>query len=414
MARKKLPDKRIFNKLKRPKLLRQEISGGETVAGVLLLVAIVGMSFWLHAQRDEYDPGERDIDTAVLVAQSVEDDLYKVPLKRWRDPSLGAGSAAPVDLGPLDPSLLAGGWRSTSTPHIFDDDTLYEKINGQAEQYRKFGFEKLTVIELANPGAGRTLDVFLYDQGTFEGCLGVYEEQRGGRPVVESDGVYYTKNPLGAIGMSGRIFFHAIGDTPDPTIDFITERVVKAIGDFVGTTAPGIARSEFIILNRGLGAPFEDIAYQPTNVFQYRFCRNFWFARIDDAENARLFVHAAGSAAAARELFEKLTGELLQDYSAVESEAPGVMLKHDFLKTFFGLRCQGEYVFGVEKHPRLPGAILALDRLQGVLEAGGPATGSSGESNGETSTVEPPRSEESDSEYDGDDGAYDETEEGGW
>ena len=203
---------KVLNQLGRPKLLRKEIPTGEAATGVLLLLLILGMTLWLRAQRTNYDPGERDIDIALLVAQSVEDKLYRQPLKRWRDPSLGELGGAPESLGPFDPSLLEGGWRSASTPQAFVPDTLYEKINGQADQYMKFGFQKLTVIELERPSTGRLLDVFLYDQGTFEGSLGVYQEQRGGRATEQFEGVHYTPNAIGAIGMSGRVFFQIIGD----------------------------------------------------------------------------------------------------------------------------------------------------------------------------------------------------------
>ena len=137
---------KVLNNLGRPKLLRKEISSAEAWVGVLLLISIVGMGVWLRGQRTNFDPGERDIDTALLVKQSVEDNLYRTPLKRWRDPSLGGGEAAPVDVGPFSPSILAGGWTSPSTPKVFVPDNLYEKINGQAEQYLKFGFEDLTVV----------------------------------------------------------------------------------------------------------------------------------------------------------------------------------------------------------------------------------------------------------------------------
>ncbi|MFQ5653617.1 MAG: DUF6599 family protein, partial [Planctomycetota bacterium] len=279
--------------------------------GALLLLVILGMILWLRAQRTNYDPGERDIETALLVAQSVEDNLYKAPLKRWRDPSLGDAGAAPVDLGPFDSSLLAGGWRSASSPLTFDPDTLYEKINGQAEQYLKFGFEKLTVIELEHPGEGRTLDVFLYDQGTFEGSLGIYAEQRGDKPVSEHGSVRYTPNALGAIGMSGRLFFQATGDAPEASIEAMTRRVLRGLAKLGAEDAPP---PEFETLNRGLGVPFERIGYQPSNVFQYRFAQRFWFARLESAASARIFVHAAESPVAARELFDKLCTELLEDY----------------------------------------------------------------------------------------------------
>lgn len=357
---------KVFNRLGRPRLLRKDISSTETVVGLVLLLTISGMIYWLVEQRDNYDPGERDIDIALLVAQSVEDNLYKTPLKRWRDPSLADVGAVPVALGPFDSSLLEGGWRSVSTPQTFEVDTLYEKINGQADQYVKFGFQKLTVIELEHRGTGRFLDLFLYDQGTFEGSLGVYQEQRGGRVTEQLEGVHYTPNTIGAIGMSGRIFFHIIADAPDKAVEVMTRRVVMALATLGQQGAPPTG---FEILNSGLGVPFEQIGYQPSNVFQYRFAQHFWFGNLEGTEDARIFVHTARSPSDARQLYDKLLAELVEDYDALESASSHTILQHRFLKTYFGLRHEGISVFGVEKHTQADAVADALLLLKGTLAA---------------------------------------------
>lgn len=362
---------KIFNRLGRPRLLRKEISIIETGVGVLLLLVILGMTYWLVEQRTNYDPGERDIDTALLVAQSVEDNLYKTPLKRWRDPSLADQTAAPVGLGPFDPSLLNDGWRSVSTPQTFEADTLYEKINGQADQYVKFGFQKLTVIELEHPPAGRLLDVYLYDQGTFEGSLGVYQEQRGGRATEQFEGVHYTPNAIGAIGMSGRIFFHIIADAPDRSIETMTRRVVMALARLGQQGAPPAG---FETLNSALEIPFSNIGYQPTNVFQYRFAQNFWFGDLEGTDDVRIFIHTAISPNDARQLYDKLLAELSEDYEVIESAPTHALLKHNFLKTYFALMYEDASVFGVEKHPEAEAASAVLKRLQIRLSGEGAAT----------------------------------------
>lgn len=355
---------KIFNQLKRPKLLRKGISAGETLVGVFLLVVIFGMSFWLGAQRDNYDPSERDIDTALLIKQSVEDNLYRIPLKRWRDPSLGGISEAPVPLGPFPASVLEGGWAAVSSPQNFDADTLFEKINGQADQYLKFGFEELTVIPIENPDNGRFLDFFLYDQGSFKGSLGVYQEQRGNRDVISVQGVHYTPSPLGAIGMCGRYFFHATGDAPDPLIESMAIRFIDAVRRLDQRSPPP---PEFLLLNLGMGLSFQEIAFQPSNVFQYRFASDFWFGKMPDTENARVFLHGAKSPDAARELHDRLHSELLEDYDPLDSQSPGLLLQHRFLKTHFALKQHQNYLLGVERHPERQEAIDLLERLLSVL-----------------------------------------------
>lgn len=351
----------VLNNLGRPKLLRKEIPAGEALVGAGLLLCLAGMGVWLKEQRTNYDPGERDIDTALLVEQSVEDNLYRIPLKRWRDPSLGGDEAAPLDVGPFSTDILVGGWTSPSTPKTFVPDTLYEKINGQAEQYLKFGFEDLTVIEFEHPEVGCAVDVFLYDQGSFEGSLGVYGNQRGQRDVAVLEEVRYSPHAMGAIGMCGEIFFHVTGDSAVPAVEEMTQRVVSALAKSSGEDLipPGFRR-----LNEDLGVPFAQIAYQPVNVFQYRFAERFWFGRPDEGSDERLFIHEAESAEAAAWLFERLHKELLADYKALPTEGGEVMLQHNFLDTYFCLMQDGEMVFGVERATAREDASLAMARLQ--------------------------------------------------
>jgi len=372
---------KVLNNLGRPKLLRKEISSAEAWVGVALLLLIIGMGVWLGEQRSNYDPGERDIDTALLVEQSVEDNLYRTPLKRWRDPSLGGVDAAPVELGPFSPSILEGGWRSASTPKVFVPDNLYEKINGQAEQYLKFGFEDLTVVELEHPEEACAVDVFLYDQGSFEGSLGVYGNQRGDKDVAELEGVRYSPHPMGAIGMSGEVFFHVTGDSATSAVQEMTRRVVHALAERDSERAVPMG---FKRLHEGFGIPFGQIRYQPVNVFQYRFAERFWFGRPDASSDERIFVHEAASAEEAEALLVRLRDELIEDYEDVSAGGGEVLLRHKFLETFFCLMRQGEMVFGVERAPGREAALAAVGRLQeSICEEGGAAEGGSYYADGE-------------------------------
>ena len=104
-------------------------------------------------------------------------------------------------------------------PERFDPDTLYEKINGQAEQYLKFGFQELWVVSLEHPQSETTLDVFLYRQGSFADSIGLYREQRGQRALVSREGVHFTQHPLGALGTVGPYFFQLLGDPAGPALE---------------------------------------------------------------------------------------------------------------------------------------------------------------------------------------------------
>lgn len=353
---------KVFNTLRRPKLLRREIPAGERAVGALLLVALAGMAVWLVAQRDRYDPGDRDISMEVLEAQSVEDTLYKAPLKRWRDP--GVAETATVDLGPFAPGILRGGWSSPGSPQTFTPATLYEKIDGQAEQYLKFEFQRLTVIALEHAKEGIGLDFFLYDQRTFANSLGVYEEQRGEKPVQMLGDVAYTPHALGAIGTSGRLFFHITGTRSGPALESKTRDLLEAIGELV---QPGETPEPYRVFAATLGIPFEQIAYEPRNVFQFRFAKEFWFARPDPEADARYFVHVAESPEAAETLFRRLHEAQIEEYEGLEATDQAALYRHPFLETYFALHRSGPYVFGIEHHPERDTIAAAIVRLRDAL-----------------------------------------------
>ena len=219
----------------------------------------------------------------------------------------------------------------------------------------------LTVVELEHPEKGCAVDVFLYDQGSFEGSLGVYGNQRGDKDVAELEDVRYSPHAMGAIGMRGEIFFHVTGDSATPAVEEMTQRVVEALAQ---TGQEDVIPPGFKRLHEDLGVPFAQIGYQAVNAFQYRFAESFWFGKPDAASDERLFIHEAESADAAEALFDRLHDELLSDYKAVSSEAGELLLQHNFLDTFFCLMREGEMVFGVERASAQEDAALAMARLQ--------------------------------------------------
>lgn len=202
---------RIFNPSKR-RILRKQISGGEAVVGVICVAATAGMGLWIAAQEDQFDPGERDISIEVLREQSVEDNLYQTPLKRWVDPAQATtGLPYAPDLGSFPAAILEGGWL-VSKLQKFDAGNLYEKINGQADQYLSFGFEALEFLVLESADGEETIDIYLYDQGSFANCLGLFADQRDGDTALESMGpVHFLTTSIGAVGQVDRYFFQILG-----------------------------------------------------------------------------------------------------------------------------------------------------------------------------------------------------------
>lgn len=346
MAKRKRFDKKdsVLTPHKR-KLLRKEFPAAEFWSAVTVLVALLGGGWWVLAQKDNYDPGERDISIEALQASSVEDNLYREPMKRWVDPARrsAAGGMPLVDTGIFPATLVSDGWDLVGRVETFEPDTLYEKINGQAEQYLAYGFKRLHHATLAKDDAYVTVE--LYDQERFENALGVFAAQRDeGRSVAQQGQVFYDETSAGAFGVYGPYFFKISGSA---TSEAVVNKAGQLLETVSGVQAPASGRAmAFEVLTGSLGLEFADVAYEPENVFQYDFMQEVWFGRAGDG--ARYFVHEAADAASARSLLEQLAVEQEFDYEKVATTGDAILYKHRFLDTWFGVEARGALLLGVD------------------------------------------------------------------
>lgn len=353
---------RLFNPLRR-KVLRKRISSGEAAFGALFLVLLGGAGLWVAAQRNHFDPAERDLSTEALARSSVEDTLYRVPLQRWRDPGAAAGpeAAAAVDLGIFPAGFLADGWSVDGRVETYDPNDVYEKIDGAAELYLRYGFQRLHYVTIAHDADLVTVE--LYDQGTATNALGVYSEQREPDRAVERDGqLELYRTPAGCIGRYDRYYFKIAGNSGGPAVLAKAAQLAALIGTLpVEAVAKPLPQR---VLEQRLGFASDQLEYVKSDAFQFEFAADFWFARLPDAADARLFLHEDKDAAEAQALLRRIVQEQKNEYSVIEDSDRGALLQHEFLKTYFAIRLRGATVFGVEGAAGRPEAEAALSRLE--------------------------------------------------
>jgi hypothetical protein len=357
---------RVFNRMRRP-VYRKHLSWGEAAGGLVVVAALAAAVAWVALQRNRYDPADRDVAYAVLQADSVEDRLYRRPLQTWVEPGQGGPPAtAEPALGVFSPQILAEGWRVGSRMREFDPDTLYEKINGAAEQFLRFGFRRLHFVGLRAARGSAALDIELYDQGDFTGGLGIFSAQRDpGRPVAREGALHYYETPVGAVGVKGPWFFRIAGNEESPAVREKSRQLVSVLAEL--PVPDGGVPFGFRVLGEGMGLPLEDIAHLPENAFQFDFAKDFWFGRMMPGEPARYFVHRAAGADVAAELYERLLSEQRYDYDPVAEGEETTLLRHRFLKNFFAMALDGPLIFGVENVQTREAADAALGRIAGVV-----------------------------------------------
>lgn len=362
MAKKKSKDK-VFNDRPR-KVFRKQISTTEVVFSAGFVGIVLAMGLWFMFQRDNYDPSERDISMEIMLASSVEDNLYKPPVQRWVDPSLAVqgGPAAP-DIGVMPDVVLQNGWQPSSRLEQFDKSNLYEKINGQEVQYHSYGFQRLHFISVRNDAEDLDANIEVYDMGTFPNALGIFAAQRSEGTTVERDGpaiAYETE--AGGIGLVGNYYLKVSGSANSPAMREFGRDVVVAFADEHAASVD-MPRS-MTLLTDGVGVDFAGLEYVREDVFQYAFAKEFWFGRPDPDGNARYFVHDAGSAAAADSMVEQILGEHDYDYTKVEGTGAFPVLQHNFLKNFFSISSVGNFVVGMERAETQEEALAGTARLR--------------------------------------------------
>ena len=121
------------------------------------------------------------------------------------------GSASGQEISKPSPQVLLPGmpgWSLTEAPRLFSPGSLFEYINGAAENYLSYGFQDLAVGDFKKDGSEAALTVEIYDMGEETRAFGIYSSERypesrfldiGGQGYIEDGtlnffvGGYYVK-----------------------------------------------------------------------------------------------------------------------------------------------------------------------------------------------------------------------------
>lgn len=357
---------KVFTDRKR-KVLRKRISAGEAAFTAVFVVLVVGMGAWFYGKRDDYDPNERDISMALLEEDQVVDTLYRTPLQRWVDPAqrMAGGAFEAIDVSPFPKAILDGGWEASARVQHFKADTLYEKINGAADQYLQFGFQELHYASLKNP-EGLELSIELYDMGSMENALGIFAAQRDYETAVLTQGpMQFYPTSVGAIGCAGHYYFKIAGTSENAAITEKSRQIMECISGMGGATE-GLSEP-YRILTQELKVPTDAVTFEKSDVFQYDFATDFWFGKAGSEDSFRYYIHESASEQDAAALFAKLLENHLFDYDEVSRSDNRAVLKHKVLNTYLSVARDGNTVYGVDGAPEATALDEAIQKLEAAL-----------------------------------------------
>jgi hypothetical protein len=374
----------LFNPRKAPRLLRTYISLKENIISVFLLLLLIGIIFWVKAQKNNYNSAERDIPIELLNEGSTNLKLYNPPLKRWSESGSSSATSAAADLGLLPASIVDAQWQPKTGVKQFNADNLFEKINGEAPKFLRQGFQSLNYLVLSATADASEIAIELYDQNDMAGSRGIFSEHLSpDKTIEEYQSVTFFRTSVGVIGRVGQYFFRVAGDNDSTAIQQKSQQLIEAFATLEPQqntaaaaatpvenpkTSPETSAEpvEFRLL-AGLGVPSQLISFQSENVFQFDFAQNFWFGKFAQDDITQVFIHKAASADAAQELYDQLLEEQSYDYKTVDEEEVQVLLFHEFLKNFFALKLHKDFIIGVENAADREKATALLQQLEEAL-----------------------------------------------
>ena len=207
------------------------------------------------------------------------------------------------------------GWQKQGDAETFLPDTLYEHINGAAENFLGYGFRELAVQNYGNEKK-QTLSAEIYFHGSLENAFGIYGSEK---PLA---GDYFSMGGQGYAEEGVLNFFcdayyvklnsFDLGPQSKPVLTALAEKIAAAIGgrnalpDILEAfpAAGKIAHSERYFLQNFLGHDFLHSAFTADYELQGR--------------KFQLFILQAGTEEEAR--------AMLQKYAALDKNSPAPII----------------------------------------------------------------------------------------
>lgn len=147
-----------------------------------------------------------------------------------------ASNPEPKELPETVAALVPDGWELADPVAEFTPETLYEKINGNAELYLAYDVVKLTFATFINTdNSGQFIDVFIYDMGTPTNGFGIYSVERfEGEPPIGLGRAAYRSGANYFI-WKGQYYIQIVASESTETFrkigSALAERIAKALID---------------------------------------------------------------------------------------------------------------------------------------------------------------------------------------
>jgi hypothetical protein len=275
------------------------------------------------------------------------------------------------DRGPLPRNLAGPGWKEEKIAQ-FDEENLYVKIDGRADYFRAFHFNRLYSTVLINEkDAAVSIDVEMYELSNPDNALGAYGGERppDAKVQVTAAGLHhFSRNAL--LMARGPYYVRVIGSDETPLIlEKLQQLATTLIADVKGEPLPWA----YGLFLGQMSFSADKITYSAKNAFSLGFASDVWAVRPKGKENdLEIFVSARQDAASARQMADRLQKAFLE-LGQPAGKAGGVALvKDQFLGLMSGATAIDQFVIGVRGAADKEAAVAEIDRLREAIK-GAPA-----------------------------------------
>jgi hypothetical protein len=285
------------------RFVRANVPAVERIGSAAVLVLLAAIAGAVAIKGRHYDPDRFSLDPAFLAATRSDPGLPAVA------PGPGAGSF-PAE----ETAGIAGGEEDALTLPLdsvaplgptehYTPDTLYEKINGQAEGYLSFDFRRLRCRTFGLPGgAGAYIDVYEYDMGEPINAYGIFALERDpAAPAIDYAAEGY-RAEMGVFLRQGRCYVQVLASDPEPATMSAADAAARAMAAAVPVDDHGLEG----LKNLPAGGDPSSLIYIRQDAFGIPGLVDVFQAAYDvDGVNLTFFVSAQPDAATAAAVYNE-------------------------------------------------------------------------------------------------------------
>ncbi len=194
---------------------------------LLSLLPVIAAVVYVTGQR--FDPNVFALDAGALSARTVA-PLQPAPAAS-SDPELFAARPRASAAGVLSERLASFDWPADAPVERFTPTTLYQKIDGRADEYLRDGFVGLESASYAR--GAQFIDVFAYDMGSELHARARFSAERPPRAITAPLGQDAYCVASSCFFVDGRYYVQVVGSERGADVERAVLQAARAVADAI-------------------------------------------------------------------------------------------------------------------------------------------------------------------------------------